>query len=75
MISVQTRTSLKLGGPMPGPAGAYTATCELHPSVGKNGYMYIEIHPIINLRDFSKCSCKALAKMLGKAVLCWSLDI
>ena len=73
MISARTRTSLKLGGPMPEPVGAYTATCELHPLVGKNGYVHVEIHAIIHLRRFSKCSCEA--KMLGKVVVCWSLDI
>ena len=73
MISSRTRTSLKQGGAMPGPVGAYTAMCELHPLVGKNVHMYVEIQPIIHFRRFSKCSCEA--KTLGKAVLCWSLDI
>ena len=73
MILARSRTSLKLGGPVPGTVGAFTATCELHPLVGKNGYVYVEIHAIIHLRRFSICSCEA--KMLGKAIVCWSLDI
>ena len=62
---------------MPGPVGAYMymyiAWCELHPLVGRNGYVYVEIHVIIHFRRLSKCSWEV--KMLGKAVMCWSLDI
>ena len=73
MVSVRTRTSLKLGRPMSRPVGAYTAKCEVHPLVGKNGYVCVEIHAVIHLHLFSKCSCEA--KMFGKAVTCWSLVI
>ena len=58
---------------MPGLVDAYTVTCKLHLLIGKNGYLYVKIHAIIHLRHFSKCSCEA--KMLGKAVVCWSLNI
>ena len=51
MISARTRTSIKLGGVMSEPVGAYTARCELHPLVGKNGYVYIEIHAIIQVMN------------------------
>ena len=54
MISARTRTSLKLGGAMPGPVGAYTARCEFHPLVGKNGYVYVGIYAIIHFRRCSR---------------------
>ena len=58
---------------MPAPVGVYTGTCELHPLVGKNGCVYVEIHTRINLRCFSRCSREA--KILGKAFVCWPFDV
>ena len=62
MISVQTHTSLKLGGPMPGPVGSYTEMCEFHPLATCTSKSMQESNNVTCLNAHAKRRC--LEKLL-----------